>query len=169
MLHSQRFVCSSNDETRTSAFSTGQTVSFIVFIVFVLNSPCSLFVGGHLVLQTEGFRSARLSWRRKEGRHGSEEVCSRWGLRALGLSVCLQKVNYVLVGGSLCHRLCCLSILGKNREKMSQHHIEDIAVALLNLTVAVLCHSISSDWTLQEILNLPWYKQYYTSLFEDRT
>lgn len=38
---------------------------------------------------------------------------------------------------------------GKNGEKMSQHRMEDIVVVFLNLTVAVLCHSISSGWTLK--------------------
>lgn len=57
------------------------------------------------------------SWRRKQGRRGSEEVCGRRGLSGSGLSVVYQEVNYVSVGGSLCHRLCCLSILGKKRRE----------------------------------------------------
>lgn len=44
--------------------------------------------------------------RRKRGEPGSEEVS---GGRGLGLG--LQKVNYVLVGGSLCHFLSRLSVL----------------------------------------------------------
>ena len=40
------------------------------------------------------------------------------GSRGLGLSVGLQKVNYVLVGGSLCHRQRCLTILRENREQI---------------------------------------------------
>lgn len=48
------------------------------------------------------------------GEPGSEVVSS-----GRGLGVGLQKVNYVLVGGFLCHFFSGLSILGrkKNREK----------------------------------------------------
>lgn len=45
--------------------------------------------------------------RSKHGEPGSEEVSGR-----RGLGVGLQKVNYVLVGGSHGHFLSCLSILG---------------------------------------------------------
>lgn len=50
--------------------------------------------------------------RSKRGETGSEEVGSGGGL-----SVGLQKVNYVLVGGSLCHFFSCLSILGGKKTK----------------------------------------------------
>lgn len=59
-------------------------------------------------------------WRNRQHRSGSVEVSGRRGLRGLSLSMGLQKVNYVLVGGSLCHRLGCLSILKeKQRENVT--------------------------------------------------
>lgn len=42
---------------------------------------------------------------------GSEEVSGGGGL-----GVGLQKVNYVLVGGSLGHLLSCLTILGRKKK-----------------------------------------------------
>lgn len=152
-LQSQRFTCSSTVNRAYPLFSTGHTESCMVSPCLELNSAFSLFVGGQRILETERLEVGELEWfGSKQVRPGSEEVCCRRGLRGSVLSVGLQKVNYVLVGGSLCHRQCCLSILGKNTEKMSQFHIKDIAVTVLILTVAVLCCSFSSNWTLKYIL-----------------
>lgn len=48
----------------------------------------------------------------KGGEPGSEEVSS-----GRGLGVGLQKVNYVLVGGFLCHFFSGLSILGMKKTR----------------------------------------------------
>ncbi len=146
----QWFICSSTVNRAYPLFPL--VIQSPVWYHHVFNSTFSLFVGGQRILETERLEVGELEWfGSKQGWPGSEEVCGRRGLRGSVRSVGLQKVNYVLVGGSLSHRQCCLSVLGKNREKMSQFHIKDIAVTLLILTVAVLCCAFSSNWTLQYI------------------
>lgn len=58
-------------------------------------------------------------WKNWTDWSGSEEVWSRWGLRASGLTVDLQIINYVCVRSSFCHQQCCLTILDESTEKMS--------------------------------------------------
>lgn len=130
-LHSQRFMC----------------------LVFTVNKNIQMFP---LSWRAEGLASWKvwvsyLEWLEQVNRFGfgSEEVCGGGEVGGSGLSMGPQKVNYVLVGGSLRHQLCCLSILWKNREKMSQHHFKDTAVTALIQTVAVLCFPNSASWTLQ--------------------
>lgn len=78
-------------------------------------------------LQNEEFVVVR---RRKRGEPGSEEVSS-----GRGLGVGLQKVNYVLVGGSLCHLLSCLSILGGG---MHSHKIRWWNYIIYRTTLSIL-------------------------------
>lgn len=84
----QRFGCRKQS---ISTFPTGQT------------EP-SLFLS--LKLRLAGY-IAELAWSGKLGRPGSEEACRRGS----GLSMGLQKVHYVFVGGSFCHCQRCLTIL----------------------------------------------------------
>lgn len=145
MLHSQMFFHSSNNKQEHLLFPLVKQSLRITF--YSVCPSLNLFPLCWWAPGLANWRVPSRSRRRKQGRHGSEEVCGWWGLSSSSLSVVHQEVNYVSVGGRLCHRLCCLSILGKNREKMSQRHMEDIAVAFLSLTVAVSCHFMSSNWT----------------------
>lgn len=97
--------------------------------------PSILVCRGYWNGRVCGWR-AEVVWKSKRLWSGSKEVCGRWGLGAWHLSVGLQKVNYVFVGGSFCHQQCCLTILRGSRK--SQFHVKDYVVTALILTVAVL-------------------------------
>lgn len=154
--HPQKCICSS---TVNRAYPLFPLVTQSCMV-----SSCLKFNLFPLCWWAEGLGNWRVGGQLAESKQvwpGSEEVCGRWGLRGSGLSMGLQKVNYVLVGASLCHRLCCLTILWKNRKKMSYFPIKEIAVGVLILTVAVLCCSFSSKWVFTVCLHLPWHRQYY--------
>lgn len=117
----------------------------------VLNSTFSLFVGGQRVWQIEGFRVSQMVWleevnrvglaqRRSVVEGGSEARVSAWAFRRSTMSW------WEAPSATNC-AVC--PFWGENRQNMSQRHIKDIAVAVLFLTVAVLCRAISRNRTLQ--------------------
>lgn len=77
----------------------------MLFVHFALSSFSFCF-GGKRVLKWKGWSGLEQC--------GSKQLCAR---RALSLG--LQKVNYVLLGGSFCDRQCCLTVLGVKEKNKS--------------------------------------------------
>lgn len=144
-LHSQRIIWSSTINRNIHFFHWSYRVLCSATMSLIQPFP-SLLVGRESG-KLKGSGSASwsvnrfgLAQRRSVVEEGSEARVSAWAFRRSTMSW------WEAPSATNC-AVC--PFWGENRQNMSQRHIKDIAVAVLFLTVAVLCRTISRNRTLQ--------------------